>query len=714
MRYLDRLSLGLGKKAPVILQTESSECGLACLAMIAGYYGYDSDLLTLRQKYPISQKGVTLTTLIRISNKLHLTTRPLKLELDELNKLRLPCILHWDLNHFVVLKSVSTTKITIIDPAFGERQLNYEQASQHFTGIALELWPDSDFEEKKDKTSIRIFKLFGEIRGLWKSLGQILILALVLEVFSLVSPFFMQWVIDHAIVSADLNLLTTLAIGFGMLMILSSLISLLQSWVVMHMATTLNVQWKANIFHHLVNLPTTFFQKRHLGDIISRFGSIDTIQRTLTTSFITAILDGLMTIFTLALMFIYSAKLAWIAVITMLIYAIIRWVWYAPLRRATEDQIVHAAKQNTHFMETMRGIKTIKQFEKQDHRQATWLTLFVDQINAGLTTQKLGLMFGFVNTLLFGLQNIIIVWLGASLVIESEFTIGILMAFMAYKTQFSGRVGSLIDKYVEVKMLSLHGERLADIVLTEQEQINYYDYALHPEPSEQKENTEIEVQSLKFRYSEDEPWIIHGVAFKVPARQSLAIVGSTGCGKTTLMNLLLGNLKPQHGNIKLNGQSLKNLGQNKLRHLIASVAQDDVLFAGSISENISFFDHDVKQSWIEECAKMASIHDEIMAMPMGYQTLVGDMGNILSGGQKQRVLLARALYRKPKILFLDEATSHLDIIKEKEINDMIKSLNITRIIIAHRPETIASVDRIISLHNGRITSDQMVQEISNL
>ncbi|ENU58538.1 ABC-type bacteriocin/lantibiotic exporter [Acinetobacter guillouiae MSP4-18] len=707
MRYLDRLSLGLGRNTPVILQTESSECGLACLAMIAGYYGYDSDLFTLRQKYPISQKGVTLTTLVKIANKLHLITRPLKLELDELNKLRLPCILHWDLNHFVVLKSVSTTKITIIDPAFGEKQLNYDQASSHFTGIALELWPDSDFEEKKEKTSIRIFKLFGEIRGLWKSLGQILILALVLEVFSLVSPFFMQWVIDHAIVSADLNLLTTLAIGFGMLMLLSSLISLLQSWVVMHMTTTLNVQWKANIFHHLVNLPTNFFQKRHLGDIISRFGSIDAIQRTLTTSFITAILDGLMTVFTLTLMFIYSAKLAWIAIITMLIYVIIRWIWYAPLRRATEDQIVHAAKQNTHFMETMRGIKTIKQFEKQDHRQATWLTLFVDQINAGLTTQKLGLMFGFVNTLLFGIQNIVIVWLGASLVIDGEFTVGILMAFIAYKNQFGGRVSSLIDKFVEVKMLSLHGERLADIVLTDQERVD--NNILDLDSSEQIENTEIDVKSLKFRYSEDEPWIVNGITFNVSAGQSLAIVGATGCGKTTLMNLLLGNLKLEYGNIKFGSQSIKKLGQNKLRHLIASVAQDDVLFAGSISENISFFDHSVKQCWVEECAKMAAIHDEIMAMPMGYQTLVGDMGNILSGGQKQRVLLARALYLKPKILFLDEATSHLDIIKEKEINEMIKSLDITRIIIAHRPETIASVDRIIILNNGRIVDDKMLE-----
>jgi ATP-binding cassette, subfamily B, bacterial CvaB/MchF/RaxB len=708
MRYLDRLSLGFRRKAPVILQTESSECGLACLAIIAGYYGYESDLLTLRQKYSISQKGVTLTSLVKIASKLHLINRPLRLELDEFSQLRLPCILHWDLNHFVVLTKVSNNKITIIDPAFGERQLNHEKASEHFTGIALELWPDTNFEEKKEKTSIRISKLFGEIRGLWKSLSQILILALVLEVFSLVSPFFMQWIVDHAIVSADLNLLTTLAIGFGLLMLLGSLISLLQSWIVMHMATTLNVQWKANIFNHLVNLPTSFFQKRHLGDIISRFGSIDSIQRTLTTSFLTAILDGLMTIFTLILMLIYSIKLAWIVIVTVALYGFIRWIWYYPLRRATEEQIVHAAKQSTHFMETMRGIRTIKNFEKQSLRQATWLTLFVDHINAGLTTQKLNLMFNFVNTLLFGIQNILIVWLGATLVIEGEFTVGILMAFIAYKNQFSSRVGSLINKFVEVKMLSLHGERLADIVLTDQEEASPYIFDINSS-TEKISNTDIQITSLKFRYSDDDPWIIHNINLNIPQGQSIAIVGPTGCGKTTLMNLLLGNLTPEHGDIKIGGQSLKSIGSEQLRSLTAYVAQDDVMFAGSIQENISFFDHSVDKKWVEDCAKMASIHDEIMAMPMGYQTLVGDMGNILSGGQKQRFFLARALYKKPKILFLDEATSHLDVIKEKEINNMINSLNITRVIIAHRPETISSVNRILLLDKGHIRQDKIHQ-----
>ncbi len=695
MRYLDDLSFGFTRRLPVILQTEEAECGLACIAIIAYYHGYHSDLFSLRQKYPISQKGVTLHTLIKIANQLKLTARPLKLELEELSQLRLPCILHWDMNHFVVLKSASNKKVIIIDPAVGQRILQINEVSKHFTGIALELWADSDFEKKEYKTNIRIFRLFGEIRGLYKSLSQVLVLALVLEVFALTSPFFMQWVIDHVIVSADANLLITLVIGFGILMLLTQLITLLQTWIVMHLSTTLNVQWKANIFHHLIYLPSSFFQKRHLGDIISRFNSINSIQSTLTTTFLTAILDGLMTIFTLVLMFFYSQKLAWITIGAMSIYALLRWLWYAPLRRSTEEEIIHAAKQDTYFMETMRGIRAIKRYNKQEYRQSTWLALFVDQINAGLRTQKLGLVFGFINGLIFGIENLIIVYLGANFVIEGTFTVGILMAFIAYKNQFSNRVGSLIEKFVEVKMLGLHGERLADIVLTKPEKIN----CLSMENQNQKLNYDIEVKNVSFRYSEDEPCILNNVNFYVKENTSVAIVGATGTGKSTLMSLLIGELQPQAGEIRIAGKIIKNISELNALNMVAYVTQDDTLFTGSLMENISFFDYQVDIAWVEECAKMAGIHEEIMGMPMGYQTLIGDMGSVLSGGQRQRILIARALYRKPKILFLDEATSHLNVEKEHEINQMIQSLNITRVMIAHRPETIASADRVINLEN---------------
>lgn len=693
MDFLKNINFGLSAKIPMILQTESSECGLACLAMIAYYHGYRTDLFILRQKYPISQKGATLHTLVKIAQKMRLTTRPLRLELDELSQLRMPCILHWDMNHFVVLKSVSKNKVTILDPSYGQRILTTKEISSHFTGIALEVWADSDFEKKEDKANIRLFKLIGEIKGLYGSLGQILILALVLEVFALTSPFFMQWVIDHAIVSADSNLLTTLVIGFGILMFLTQLTSLLQTWIGMYISTTLNVQWKANVFHHLTHLPSQFFQKRHLGDIISRFGAIDNIQSTLTTTFLTVILDGMMTVFTLVMMFFYSPTLAWIAIGAMIIYGVLRWIWYAPLKRATEEQIIHSAKQSTHFMETMRGIRAIKRFNKEDMRKDTWLTLFVNTINAGLYTQKLGLMFGFINGIVFGLENLIIIYLGANLVIDSTFTVGILMAFIAYKNQFGGRVSSLIDKFIEVKMLSLHGERLADIVLEKTEKSDYLPLL------EQKNisNYDIQVKNLSFAYSDDEPNIIDNLSFHIKDKESVAIVGATGCGKSTLMSLLMGELTPKSGEIKIAGKIHQNMAELNALGIIACVSQDDTLFAGSLIENISFFDDKLNNDWAEECAIMAGIHDEIMAMPMGYQTLVGDMGNVLSGGQKQRILIARALYQKPKILFLDEATSHLDINKEYQINEMIKSLGITRVMIAHRSETIASADRIIQL-----------------
>ena len=707
MQILDKISLGFGRKIPTILQTEATECGLACIAMIAHYYGYESDLLTLRRRFSVSQKGSNLNQLIKISNQLKMVTRPLKLDLEDLDQLKTPCILHWDFNHFVVLQEVSANKVTILDPAFGKRVLTLNEVSEHFTGVALELWPDTEFEKKEDKNQIQLKGLIGHVRGLWKSLGQILILALALEVFSLISPFFMQWVIDHVIVSADRDLLTILAIGFGMLMLLQQFIGLLRSWIMMYMSTHLSVQWQANVFNHMINVPVSYFERRSLGDIVSRFGSIGNIQTTLTTTFLAAILDGLMTVFTLILMFVYSPKLAWIAIFTMGLYALIRWIWYAPLKRATEAQIIHAAKQSSHFMETVRGAKTIKLFQRQDVRRSTWLNLMVNQVNAGLTTQKLGLGFSLANGVLFGIQNILIIWLGATLVLEGNFTVGVLMAFMAYKGQFDSRVAGLIDKFIEVKMLQIDVERLSDIVLTEQEKL-YGDAEITN--VDQVENA-IEVENLHFKYSENDPYVLKGISFKIPQNQSVAIVGATGCGKTTLLHVLLGVFKQNEGEVKIMGRDFEQLGLNAVRDQVATVLQDDILFAGSIAENICFFDSNPDMQWVQECAAYAAIHDDISRMPMGYQTLVGDIGNMLSGGQKQRILLARAIYKKPKILFMDEATSSLDVLKEQEVNANLKHLNITKLIIAHRPETISSAERIIALQDGVIVRDMLTKDL---
>lgn len=702
MSFLDNVSFGLRRKLPLILQTEATECALACIAMVAGYHGLRTDLATLRRIFLVSIKGSTLGHLMQIAHSLKLTTRPVKLELEDLPQLRLPCILHWNFNHFVVLKAVNRNTVTIHDPAFGLRKLSLDEVSGQFTGVALELWPNPEFKPLSFRQRIRLRDLLGHVTGLFRSLGQILLLAVSLEIFALVSPFFLQWVIDNVVVSGDRDLLTTLALGFGLLMLLQQGIGTLRSWVIMHMSTTLNLQWRANIFSHLLRLPVDYFEKRHLGDVVSRFSSIDVIQKTLTTAFVEGILDGLMTIVTLVMMFIYSPSLAWIAVGAMALYGIVRWLWYRPLRNATEEQIIHAAKQQSHFLETVRGVRSIKLFQRQEERRSTWLSLLVDQINADLRNQKLQIFYRLINGILFGVERILVIWLGARLILDGNFTVGALMAFSAYKDQFDARVSALIDKLVDLRMLQLQGERLADIVLADAEP------SAPPLPATARQATpeaSIELRGLRYRYADGEPWVLDGIDLRIAPGESIAIVGPSGCGKSTLVSAMLGIRVPDAGEVLVGGVSVARSGIEALRGMVGTVLQDDVLFAGSIADNISFFDPRPDFARVEECAKLAAIHDDIQAMPMAYNTLIGDMGAALSGGQKQRILLARALYKQPAILFLDEATSHLDIACEKQVNAAIRQLEITRVIVAHRPETIASADRVVILERGRIVHD---------
>lgn len=704
------LNFGYTNKVPVLLQTESSECGLACLAMIAGFHGFNVGLRSLRQRFHISLKGATLTNLIKIAGQLQLSARAVRIELEEVKDLRMPCILHWNMGHFVVLTEATERYAVIHDPSHGRRRVQKSELSRAFTGIALELWPKPDFRLLDEERPVRLRSLMGKVTGLKRSFFQILFLAASLEALSLLTPFLMQWTIDEVVVGADKDLLVTLLFGFALLLVFQQAISGVRSWVLMFMGTNLNVQWRANVFTHLLRLPTQYFGRRHVGDIVSRFGAVDAIQQTLTTSFLAAILDGVMATATLVLMFVYSPLLGAVALGAMTFYAAGRAVWYAPLRDATQDQIVRGAKTQSHFLESIRGIRSIQLFQRQYERRNSWLTLLVEQVNAGLHTQKIRLVYGQWNGFLFGAESLLSLWLGASMVISGEFSVGMLVAFNSYKGSFSSRVGSLVDKYFEVKMLQLQAQRLADIVHTEPEDADI-EWLEHSDESATNNFTgDIEFHGVEFRYAHGEKTIIDGVSLSIKSGSSVALVGPSGCGKTTMINLLLAIVQPTQGFISIGGRKVESLGKAELRSLIGVVMQDDVLFAGTVKENISFFSSDADQTWIEQCARVAGVHDEIAEMPMGYGTLVGDMGSVLSGGQKQRILIARALYKRPQVLVLDEATSHLDVLNERRINQEIKNLNITRVIVAHRPETISSADRVINLYQGKIVRDGVSRE----
>ena len=686
-------------QVPVVLQSEAAECGLACLAMVAGAHGLDTDLPTLRRRFSLSLKGVTLAEMVRMAHVLQFNTRALRAEPAELAQVQLPCVLHWDLNHFVVLVALQRGEAVIHDPARGLLRLKLAELSKHFSGVLLELQPAPGFQPVRQRQHVSVRQLLGPVRGLKRSLAQIFALALALEVFVLLSPFFMQWVVDGALVSADRDLVLTLGIGFGLLVLVQAATAAARSWAVLSLSASLNLQWLVNVFAHLLRLPVAWFEKRHAGDIWSRFGAVQHIQRTLTTSFIEAVLDGLLVLLTLVMMLLYSPLLTALGLGAVAGYGLLRWAFFGPLRRASEEALVFEARQSSHFLESLRGVLAIKLFNAQGERQSRFSSLVVETMNAQLTVRKLELVFTVLHRLLFGLERVAVVWLGALLVIDQRLSLGMLFAFVAYKETFAARVSALVDKAVDLKMLRLQGERLADIVLTAPE--------LESEAADTQRPLDgsLELRDLRFAYADGEPEVLRGVNLRIEPGESVAIVGPSGCGKTTLLKLMLGVHAPTAGQVLVGGVPLGRTGLHAWRDHVGVVMQDEPLFSGSLLDNISFFSPEPDAAWAQECARLACVHDEIAAMPMGYHTLIGDMGAVLSGGQKQRVLLARALYKRPKILLLDEATSSLDVERERAVNHAIRHLALTRVIVAHRPETIQSAGRVVALHEGRVAQD---------
>lgn len=688
---LSLLHFRSGKHLPVTLQTEMAECGLACLTMVATYHGHAIDLNTLRRDYPISLTGASLNNIMETAEKLKFTTRPLRLELEELDQLQAPCILHWDMNHFVVLKKATEKGVVIHDPAQGQRTLTYEETSKHFTGVALELYPATDFEEKDERQRLPLDTFFKRMKGLKSSLAKILGVSLVLQIFAVVSPFFMQLVVDEAIVTHDTNLLVVLSLGFLMLALIQTAVTALRGYIVLYISSVMNIQMAANLFRHLIRLPLSYFEKRHIGDVVSRFGSLGKIRELLTTQIIEAIVDGLMTVITLVMMFLYAPLLTWVVIGSVTLYAIIRALWYRPLRALTEESIISSAKENSTFIETIRAQQSIKIFAKESQRQTVWENRYADMLNANIRVGKLGLVYNAINSTLFGIENILVVYLGAGMVFDGALSVGMLFAFVSYKQQFTGKASELIQKWIELKMLGLHLERIADIALTPVEIPESVLQAARPRTLTGK----IEVSDLSFQYDGADKPVFSGLNFEIDAGESVAIVGPSGCGKTTLMKVLMGLFPASGGKLLVDDTDISTITIPEYRRHITSVMQNDQLMSGSIGENIAFFDTHPDQERVEACAQLASIHTDITRLPMAYNTLIGDMGTTLSGGQKQRVLLARALYKDPKILFLDEATSHLDVALEQQVNSHVSTLPMTRIIVAHRPETIRSADRIL-------------------
>jgi ATP-binding cassette, subfamily B, bacterial CvaB/MchF/RaxB len=691
------LNLSGTYRLPMIRQNEAAECGFACLAMIANYYGFRTDIATLRRKYTTSLQGMTLKSVIDLASKLNFTSRPIQAPLELIKQVRLPAIIHWDMNHFVVLKSVSKNKFTIHDPALGERIYTEAEFSLHFTGIALELTPSEKFKKHKEKTTLRLSDLWNQMYGLKRNLLQVFLLSIILQLFVLVSPFYLQIAVDEVLTKFDADLLLVLALGFAGFTLINFITQTLRGYVLLYFGSMLSYQMVSNLFRHLIKLPVDFFEKRHIGDIVSRFGSMEPIRSMITEGLIAGLIDGIMAITTLIMMFVYSPVLAAIAFGAWLLYFVLRLTFYKPYRSAQEDVIVSQAKENTTFIETVRGMTSLKLFGCENERENIWQNKFAEVINTSAKLGKLNIWFQNANQGIFGLEHIILIYVAIKIIMAGDFSVGMIFAFMAYKRNFTDKASGLVEKAIEYRMLGLHLERVADIAHSEEEEQGQD----LPGYAQQETITgKLTLEDIHYCYSSDRSEILKGIDLTIEFGESIAIIGPSGCGKTTLLKLMTSLFTPIKGQILLDGIPLPDYGLAYYRKQIGVVMQEDDLFTGSIAENIAFFDPEVEMGRVISAAQTAMIHEEVMNMPMKYESLIGDMGSALSGGQKQRIMLARALYRKPKILFMDEGTTHLDVRTEHMINDSIDGLGITRIIIAHRPETIQSASRVFLLCEG--------------
>ena len=680
-----------------ILSAEETECGLACLAMVANYYGHQLDLVRLRQRFSLSIAGITLRTIIDWANQLGLGSRALRVELSAVVKVQTPAIIHWDLTHFVVLEKVTGNSATIVDPASGRKTFSLSDFSNHFTGVVLELSRSAEFTPVQDKEKMKLSRLWSNLHGLKRVVCHLMALSLFLQFAVLLGPLQAQLVIDQAIARGDIDLLGVIAAGFAFIMIFSALAEAARSWSLAVLINSATYQVLGNVVHHLFRLPISFFEKRHVGDIISRLNSAKDIQGILGEGLIVALIDGLMAIILVAILYFYSPLLASIALALVFVSLATTMTFYPMLRSASEDRLIDAAREQTYLIESVRGAQTIKVMGREAEREGHWRNLFTRFTNSSIRTSKYGILIQAAQNVVNGAQLIVVLYLGGRLVLASSgFSVGMLVAFMAFRQMFAARISALIQNLVEFRLIRLHLQRLGDITATKAE-------AVAEDAAPQLNDLTLELDHVSFRYDPSGNYILKDVNMTITPQDFVMLTGPSGGGKTTLLKLMLGLIEPSSGEIRIGGRPATPAIWRQWREMSGVVAQDDSLLAGTIAENISFFDPSLDMKKVRAAAATAAIADDIERMPMQYLSLSGDMGSALSGGQKQRILLARAIYRDPSIIFLDEGTANLDEETEIEITRVISLLPVTRIAVAHRPALIEVAHCVFDVSNSTVS-----------
>lgn len=681
------------------LQTETAECGLVCLAYASSRLGAHLDIVDLRRKFPVASRGLTLTQLTEIAAGLDLMARAVRCELDELQQLKTPAILHWGFNHFVVLDKVTAHHVFLHDPARGKLRLSFTDASKAFTGIALELSAAPKFQKRREKGPLSIMAWVRLTPTLYSGLGQILLLSLILQVYAIASPFYMQIAIDQAALKGDSGLLVTLALGFGLFGLFNAGATVLRSLATQQISAHLSWDMGLRLFRHLVRVPLGWFQRRRLADTISRFDSINPIRDLVSGAFISSFIDGVLAVTTLLMMFMFAWPLAVCICLWAVLYVAMRLATMPTNLRLSAEALGAQIAENGKRIETIKAIQTIKVMSAEVAQETQWSNRYADYIRRNLSRGRFSIWITGANECVNALVTTLVIFLGARAIIDQRMTVGVFYAFLAYKGQFTGALTNIIEQVIQWRLTDVYSHRLADIVLTPKE-----DGIDKAEVDPPVLRGDVDIADLSFRYAPYEPFVFSNLNLQINAGEFIAISGPSGVGKSSLVKVICGLYPATSGEARVDGRSISAWGPRALRRNLGVVMQDDELLSGSIAENVAFFDEHLDLDRVWQALESAALADEVKAMPMKSETFVGDMGGALSGGQKQRLLIARALYRRPAILLMDEATSHLDARNEIAINRALKSLNITRIVIAHRIETLRAADRIFDMLTGRFVS----------
>lgn len=698
---LIQFASGARRSQKPVIQSEGAECGLACITMVANALGHDVDILSLRAKQPVGRGGLSVAALVRMASSLHLSARVVRVEPEHLEHLSNPAILHWRMQHYVVLRGVSGGKFIIDDPNCGRRRVTNSELSQDFTGIAIEFSRKTEFTPLEMRRPTKLGDVLGKLTG-WKSPALlILFFSLFAQLGIVAIPMVIQFAVDRVAIAGNGDLLLAALIGFLGVASITALAGLLRDWTMIYIGNGILFQTVLRIVSHLQRLPVSFFEMRHVGDIISRIGSLQPIQTALTRGLVSALLDGAFALFLFLIILFYSIPLGIFAIATTAVLFSVILAFQNVLRRQQEEQLAHSAEEQSFLMETIRNVRAIQIFGRESERESAWQNKYAQVLNKTAAASRTRALMKFCEELILMFQLAGFIYIGVSALINANtISIGALAALLAFRQLLAARLVGFVEEVVQLRLLGLHLNRLGDIIHANAQPL------ISP-GADFEANDEIfgalRLDKVAYAYPGVNRKVFSDVTLDIPAKSFVALIGRSGAGKSTLLKVMLGLLDPVEGRVHFDGAPLTPHSLRVWRRHVGVVMQDDRVFTGTILENVTFFDPEPDMRAAREACLQAEMLDFIEGLPMGFNTYIGNLGTNLSGGEVQRLFLARALYRKPKLLFLDEGTANLDLEVEARIGETIASLPITRVVIAHRPALVERADHVFSMEDGKIT-----------